>query len=168
VTIADLEHLEVDCDVKEDYISRVRIGQPAEVGVDAVPDRRYAGRVRQIIPMGDRARATIKVKVEILDADGRLFPEMGSTVYFLPDEEAGVEMPERRLFCPSAAVVRIDDQTYVWQVDAESRLTQIEIKAGDDRDGRTEVLGGLEGGERVVLRPPPELRGGQRVNVPEQ
>lgn len=168
VTIADLEHLEVDCDVKEDYISRVRIGQPAEVGVDAVPDRRYAGKVRQIIPMGDRARATIKVKVEIVDADGRLFPEMGSTVYFLPDEEVGAEVPERRLFCPSAAVVRIDDRTYVWQVDAESRLVQVEIKAGDDRDGRTEILGGLEGGERVVLRPPPELRSGQRVEVPEQ
>jgi RND family efflux transporter MFP subunit len=167
VTIADLEHLEVDCDVKEDYISRVRIGQPAEVAVDAVPDRRYAGKVRQVIPMGDRARATIKVKVEILDADGRLFPEMGSTVYFLPDEEVGAEVPERRLFCPSSAVVRIDDRTYVWQVDADSRLIQTEIKAGDDRDGRTEILGGLEGGERVVLRPPPELRSGQRVNVPE-
>ena len=81
VTIADLDHLEVDCDVKEDYISRVSQGSPAEVAVDAVPDRRYQGRVRKIIPMGDRARATIKVKVEILDADERLFPEMSSTVY---------------------------------------------------------------------------------------
>lgn len=68
VTIADLDHLEVECDVKEDYISRVTIGQGTEVAVDAVPDRRYAGRVRKIIPMGDRARATIKVKVEILGA----------------------------------------------------------------------------------------------------
>ena len=51
--------------------------------VDAVPDRRYKGRVRKIIPMGDRARATIKVKVEIVDADERLFPEMSGTVLLL-------------------------------------------------------------------------------------
>jgi multidrug resistance efflux pump len=59
------EHLEVDCDVKEDYINRIRQEAPVEVAVDAVPDLRYKGRVRKIIPMGDRARATIKVKVEI-------------------------------------------------------------------------------------------------------
>ena len=65
VTIADLEHLEVDCDVKEDFISRVAQGQVAEVAVDAVPGRRYRGVVRKVIPMGDRARATVKVRVEI-------------------------------------------------------------------------------------------------------
>lgn len=54
VTVADLEHLEVECDVKEDYISRVTPGQTAEVAVDAVPKFRYQGRVRKIIPMGDR------------------------------------------------------------------------------------------------------------------
>ena len=165
VTIADLEHLEVDCDVKEDYISRVKIGQPAEVAVDAVPDRRFTGRVRQVIPMGDRARATIKVKVEILDADERLFPEMGSTVYFLPDETAEVELPERRLFCPSAAVITEGDQSYVWRVDAEQQVQPVEVRVGGGRDGRVEILSGLSGGEQVVVRPPAELRSGQRVRV---
>ncbi|MBC8115872.1 MAG: efflux RND transporter periplasmic adaptor subunit, partial [Candidatus Saccharimonas sp.] len=66
VTVADLEHLEVECDVKEDFISRIVPGQTTEVAVDAVPGFRYQGRVRKIIPMGDRARATIKVKVEIV------------------------------------------------------------------------------------------------------
>src|SRR6185295_11917375 len=76
VTVADLEHLEVDCDVKEDYISRVKVDHPAEVAVDAVPGHRYQARVRKIIPMGDRARATIKVKVAIAKVDDRLFPNM--------------------------------------------------------------------------------------------
>jgi RND family efflux transporter MFP subunit len=101
VTIADLDNLEVDCDVKEDYISRVRSGQQAEVVVDAVPGRRYRGEVRKVIPMGDRARATIKVKVKIIDVDDRLFPDMSSTVYFLPDQSQDQPVSEApRTFCP--------------------------------------------------------------------
>jgi RND family efflux transporter MFP subunit len=170
VTIADLDHLEVDCDVKEDYISRVAIGQPAEVAVDAVPDRRYQGKVRKIIPMGDRARATIKVKVEILDADERLFPEMSSTVYFLPQEtDEAKQIAERRIFCPTDAVVAESEAgpSYVWLVDDDNRLRRAEVKPGADASGRTEILDGLAGGERAVIRPPPDLREGQLVKVVE-
>jgi RND family efflux transporter MFP subunit len=169
-TIADLEHLEVDCDVKEDYISRVVIGQPAEVAVDAVPDRRYKGKVRKIIPMGDRARATIKVKVEILDADERLFPEMSSTVYFLPQEsEAAQEIPARRIYCPTDAILSESEAgpSYVWLVDDESRLRRVAVKAGVESTGRTEILEGLSGGEQAVIRPPAEVREGQLVKVVE-
>lgn len=168
VTIADLDHLEVDCDVKEDYISRVAAGQPAEVAVDAVPDRRYEGRVRKIIPMGDRVRATIKVKVEIVDSDGRLFPEMSSTVYFLPDEsELPEETTQRRIFCPTEAVLNDGDRTFVWFVDDDERLRQIDVEVGEAKNGQTEVRGGLSGGERVVMRPPPDLQSGQLVKVSE-
>lgn len=168
VTIADLEHLEVDSDVKEDYISRVKIGQGAEVAVDAVPSRRYTGKVRKIIPMGDRARATIKVKVEIVDADAALFPEMSSTVYFLPDETGEVkDVPERRIFCPSDALVTEGEVTFVWLVDEEERLRRVDVTAGVENDGRTEILKGLSGAERVVARPAAELRSGQLVKVSE-
>jgi RND family efflux transporter MFP subunit len=168
VTIADLDHLEVDCDVKEDYISRVEVGQPAEVAVDAVPDRRYEGRVRKIIPMGDRARATIKVKVEIVDSDGRLFPEMSSTVYFLPDKsELPEETTERRIFCPSEAVVTEGERIFVWLVDDEDRLQQVDVETGEANNGQTEILGGLSGGERVVMRPPANLKTSQLVKVSE-
>lgn len=68
--------------------------------MDAVPDRRYLGKVRKIIPMGDRARATVKVKVEILDADVRLFPDMSSTVYFLGEKsKASTKQDQSRVFC---------------------------------------------------------------------
>jgi RND family efflux transporter MFP subunit len=167
VTIADLDHLEVDCDVKEDYISRVVIGQPAEVSVDAVPDRRYAGKVRKIIPMGDRARATIKVKVEILDSDERLFPEMSSTVYFLPERSEAKKPAERRLFCPTDAILEEDEKDYVWLVDDKQQVQRAEVKLGNANDGQTEILGGLDGGERVVIAPPANLSGGQVVKVSE-
>jgi RND family efflux transporter MFP subunit len=168
VTIADLERLEVDCDVKEDYIGRVVSGRPAEIAVDAVPDRRYKGRVRKIIPMGDRARATIKVKVEITDADERLFPDMSGTVYFLPDETERPEQPaERRIFCPTDAIVRDGEMSHVWVVDEEDRVQRSEVKIGGANDGRTEILGGLDGGERVVVSPPPDLRDRQLVKVSE-
>jgi RND family efflux transporter MFP subunit len=167
VTIADLDHLEVDCDVKEDFISRVTVGQTAEVAVDAVPSRRYNGQVRKIIPMGDRARATIKVKVEILDGDGRLFPDMSSTVYFLPDESQQRETAERRLFCPTDAIVADAGKSYVWLVDDDDRVQRVEIGTGVANDGRTEILSGLSGSEQVVVRPPAELRQGQLVKSTE-
>jgi RND family efflux transporter MFP subunit len=167
-TIADLDHLEVECDVKEDYISRVRIGQPAEVAVDAVPDRRYTGKVRKIIPMGNRARATIKVQVEILDADEHLFPEMGSTVFFLPDDSADTaEKPDRRIYCPTDALVSDGEREYVWLVDREGRIEPADVRTGNANDGQTEVFEGLSGGERVILRPSPDLHAGQRVKVAE-
>ena len=65
VTLADLLHLEVETDVKEDYVSRVKKDQPVSISVDAVPNRRFGGRVRTIIPMGDRAKGTVKVKVRL-------------------------------------------------------------------------------------------------------
>jgi RND family efflux transporter MFP subunit len=168
VTVADLERLEVDCDVKEDYISRVIAGRLAEVAVDAVPDRRFKGRVRKIIPMGDRARATIKVKVEILDADERLFPEMSGTVYFLPDEsEMAAETAERRVFCATDAIVKKADSAYVWLVGEGDRLQRKNIEIAGANDGRTEVLAGLEGGEKVVVGPSAETKEGQLVKLAE-
>jgi len=166
VMIADLQRLEVDCDVKEDYISRVLSGSPAEVAVDAVPNRRYAARVRKVIPMGDRARATIKVKVQIIDADERLFPDMSAKVYFLPEpQDKPKEVRERRVFCDREAIVGSGDQQAVWTVDNDLRVKRAIVSVGEDRDGRTEVLDGLSGGERVVINPSPELRDGQLVKL---
>ncbi|MGE0755816.1 MAG: efflux RND transporter periplasmic adaptor subunit [Pirellulaceae bacterium] len=169
VTVADLEHLEVDCDVKEDYISRISSGQAAEVAVDAVPGKRYQAQVRKIIPMGDRARATIKVKVAITNVDDRLFPDMSATVYFLPPaaEQAATDAPAeavRRVFCDTSAVHRDDGGTFVWIVDDSGRLRRQDVAAGAERDGRTEILEGLAGEEPVVIAPP-DARSGQLVNV---
>ncbi len=165
VTVADLEHLEVDCDVKEDFISRIVPGQAAEVAVDAVPERRYEGRVRKIIPMGDRARATIKVKVEIVEPDDRLFPDMSATVHFLPEGSAASE-PDAppRVFCDSEAIQRDAQGTFVWVLDADNRLRRQDVTVGAERDRRLEVTSGLEGTERVVIAPP-NAQAGLRVKA---
>jgi RND family efflux transporter MFP subunit len=172
VTIADLHHLEVDCDVKEDFISRVHEGQLAEVAVDAVPDRAYAGRVRKIIPMGDRARATIKVKVEILEPDERLFPEMSGRVFFLPDQtDEPAPADRRRLLCPAQAIVSPsppeERSPYVWLVNDQQRVQPRPVEIGGSRDDVVEITAGLDGSETVVVNPPP-LRPGQLVKVADQ
>ena len=168
VTIADLDHLEVDCDVKEDYISRVTEGQLAEVAVDAVPDQRFKGKVRKIIPMGDRARATVKVRVEILDADGRLFPEMSSTVYFLGQQtEASTKQDQSRVFSLTNAIVSNETESYVWTLTSEGRTRKTVIETGESKDGRTEITRGLSGGEKVVVSPPSELQEGALVKAAE-
>lgn len=165
VTVADLEHLEVECDVKEDYISRISQGQNAEVAVDAVPKFRYQGRVRKIIPMGDRARATIKVQVEIVNVDARLFPNMSATVYFLPDDaEVSTEKPTRRVFCDTDAIRADDAGRFVWIADESDRIRRQDVATGSERDKRTEITQGLSGGERVVIAPP-GLESGQLVKI---
>lgn len=164
VTIADLEHLEVDCDVKEDFISRVTAGQMAEISVDAVPDRRYRGTVRKVIPMGDRARATVKVRVAFQDADQKLFPEMSATVYFLPEGQTQpVEHPAPRIFCPNDALHSANDQTWVWIVNREDRLQKTTVQIAERREDRTEIASGLTGGEKVVVSKPQDFRDGLAV-----
>lgn len=157
-TLADLSHLEVDTDVKEDFISRIVIGQPAEIAVDSVPDRRYQGTLRQIIPMGDRARGTIKVKVAILDADEKLFPEMSATVHFLPEKEEGEsEVKASTIYIQEDAIVSSEGgSSFVWQV-KQGRVQRVGVELGPLQEGQYPVLNGLSGGEKVVLGPPENL-----------
>ncbi len=164
-TIADLDHLEIEVDVQEDFISRVTEGQEAEISVDAVQDKKYHGIVRKIIPMGDRARATIKVKVTIRDADALLFPEMAGTVFFLPTEGKQDVSDEPRTFCPASAVV-VDDngQQFVWIVDKDKLAQKLDVEAGQRNDDRIEILTGLVGSERVVTNPE-DLQVGTPVSV---
>ncbi len=157
-TIADLEHLQIECDVKEDFISRVSEGQEADISVDAVPSKKYHGTVYKIIPMGDRARATIKVQVDIDDADALLFPEMSGTAYFLPSQNNTQISDAPRIFCPVSSVATNSDeqgseQSYVWVADKEKRAQRLPVTVGEERNGQHEVLSGLSGSERVISNP---------------
>jgi hypothetical protein len=109
--------------------------------------------------MGDRARATVKVKVEIVDVDSRLFPEMSSTVYFLPNQSEEVkEKEESRVFCPSEAVVVTEKESYVWILTDQERTKKTMVVTAESRDGRTEITSGLTGGEKVIVKPAKELQ----------
>jgi RND family efflux transporter MFP subunit len=163
VTMADLATLEVEVDVNEAYIAQVRNGQSARITLDAYPDTSFAGRVRQVVPTADRQKATVLVKVSILDRDPRILPEMGAKVVFLR-ETAPANAEPRRVLVPGAAVVRADGATSVWVIENE-RVTARPVTLGDARGTDLEVRDGLTGGEPVVLRPPAGLKPGARVRV---
>jgi multidrug efflux pump subunit AcrA (membrane-fusion protein) len=101
VAVADLDTLEVEVDVAEANVARLQPNQPAEVVVEAFPDRKYEGLLRQVIPTADRTRATVMVKVTILDKDANLKPEMSAKVTFVePAPSAVVASNERLVVVP--------------------------------------------------------------------
>ena len=117
--------------------------------------------------MGDRARATIKVQVVINDADQLLVPELAGNEYFLPTAQESEISDQPRIFCVSTAVTQDPkgDQ-FVWVVDPEKRARKISVRTGDDRDGRTEIIEGLTGNERVIVNPQ-DLQEGAPLKVAE-
>ena len=163
VTMADLASLEVEIDVNESYIAQVRNGQPARIALDAYPDTSFAGNVRQVVPTADRQKATVQVKVSILDRDPRILPEMGAKVLFAKDGGEAASRPWRVLV-PAEALVRSGGSASVWVVE-DGRAAARAVETGIERDGRVEVRSGLSGGESVVLRPPAGLRDGARVRA---
>ena len=168
VTIADLRHMDVETDISENLMSRVELGQPAEVSVSANPNKRYRGRLRQIIPMGDRTRGTVKVKVEILDPDEKLFPELAATVHFLPFKTGTqAETSKAYLFVPKSAVFQENGHDYVWIVGKKSRVKKREVEVATTREELARVESGLSAGETVVLNPPKVFKENEEVRIAE-
>jgi RND family efflux transporter MFP subunit len=165
VTMADLATLEVEVDVNEAYIAQIRNTQPARIILDAYPDTSFAGRVRQVVPTADRRKATVQVKVSILDSDPRILPEMGAKVVFEHGEntEATASAP-RRVLVPREAVVATAEGGRVWIVE-EGKAASRPVDIGAERNGRTGIRRGLGGGESVIVSPPTGLRDGDRVRV---
>jgi RND family efflux transporter MFP subunit len=164
VTMADLSTLEVEVDVNEAYIAQIRGGQPARITLDAYPDTSFSGRVRQVVPTADRQKATVQVKVSILDHDSRILPEMGAKVLFESQGEGPLHTAPRRVLVPSAALVQAEGVARVWVI-ANGKVSSRTVDLGPSREDQIEVRSGLEGGESVVLSPPPVLRNGARVRV---
>lgn len=168
VTLANLDLLEVETDITEAQISKVAIGQPAEVMVTASPGRRYQGRVRKIVPLGDRARATVKVYVQILDPDERLFPELVAIVNFLPNKERSEAKTQvSGLFVPKSAVQEAGDTATVWRIDSDKTIHKVKVLTTPKSDDLLKVEDGLKAGDRVVLNPGPEMSENMKVSLPD-
>jgi RND family efflux transporter MFP subunit len=170
VTMADLTTLEVEVDVNEAYIARVKKDGPATITLDAYPDTSFRGAVRQVVPTADRQRATVQVKVSILDRDPRILPEMGARVDFLEDSVAsGPEAPAAgppRFRVPAAAVREVGGESVVWLV-RNGRLEQRTVQAGPVSAGFREVRSGLAGGEQLLVGGVEKPEAGMRVEVGE-
>jgi RND family efflux transporter MFP subunit len=171
ITLAKLDELEVDTDVKEDYLGQLRKGQPTQVLVDAVPNHRYKGKLREIIPMGDRTRGIVKVKVQIIDPDERLFPELSATVLFLPDAAETYQPEEKSVFIPATAIQDSEGNKFVWVAtiaEGQGTVRKVEVTTtGEPNEGLVEIKSGLSGGEQVVVNPPPGLKDGEQIKLAE-
>jgi multidrug efflux pump subunit AcrA (membrane-fusion protein) len=159
--MADLTTLEVEVDVNEAYIAQIGDAQAARITLDAYPDTSFSGRVRQVVPTADRQKATVLVKVSILDRDPRILPEMGAKVVFEAEQAGRVAAP-RRVFVPQATVSQVDGRSAVWVVENGAvRLQGVDV--GPTRGDRVEVRQGLVGGESLVLSPPASMKNGLKV-----
>ena len=167
VALADLATLEVEADVAEANVAKVSNGQPAEVTVEAIPDRRYKAVLRQVIPTADRTKATVQVKVTILEKDEDLKPEMSAKVTFLePDKKPAKTAASTApvVLVPQEAVVSRDGKTLVFLV-REGKAQAREVSTGVERQGQVVIRTGLSGGESVISRPPETLKDGDAVRV---
>jgi HlyD family secretion protein len=166
VALADLDTLEVEADVAEANVARLTDEQPAEVTVEAFPGQTYKAVLRQVIPTADRTKATVQVKVTILDKDTNLKPEMSAKVTFLEREQkAASGAPAAPVVSvPAEAVVTRNGKQVVFEV-RETAVKLREIVAGTERQGQYTVKQGLSGGEVLVSRPPETMKDGDEVKV---
>lgn len=167
-TIVDMDSLEVDVDVNEAYIGRVKPGMPAEAVLDAYPDWKIPAHVIAIVPAADRGKATIKVRVALEQKDARIVPDMGVRVAFLEHKVATVKAPLRGVLVPAAAIVRRDGHSVVFVLDGkvarQRRVTPAEQAYGDLRL----LPEGVTVGESVVISPPAAVQEGSAVQTSMQ
>jgi RND family efflux transporter MFP subunit len=165
-TIADMNSLQVEADVSESNLEQVKAGQPCEIQLDALPDKRFRGEVHMVIPTADRTKATVMVKVRFVDKDPRILPEMSAKVAFLSKAVSPEEEKPRTTINPAAVVSRNGKSTAF--VIKEGRVEEQEIATGEKLGDLLVVTGGVKAGDRVVLNPPKGLKSGSRVKQAEK
>jgi RND family efflux transporter MFP subunit len=163
-TIVDMDSLEIEVDVNESYIARVKPGQPAMAVLDAYAEWQIPAQVRTVIPTADRQKATVKVRVAFERLDPRILPDMGVKVTFLGDEVSHSPDGGTRVRVPRAALQMEDSSPAVF-VYHDGRVERRAVRLGQVRGDEQEVIAGLSGGEQVVTTRLGELRDGQRVQL---
>ena len=162
-TIVDMKSLEIEVDVNESYINRVRPGQPVSATLDAYPDWQIPANVITLVPTADRQKATVLVRIGFQKLDPRILPDMGVKVTFLREAEASdAPVAQSVTLVPQAAVRKDGDASFVFVVRQDTVERRAIKTAGTDGD-RLEVVAGLKGGDRVVISPPPELSEGMLI-----
>lgn len=162
VTMADTKDLQVELDISESDINKVKLEQAAWIVPDAYPDRTYHGVLEEVAPEANRQKATIQVKVKVQDPDDHLRPEMSAKVTFLQAPQAATE--RSRVLVPKAAVLQRDGHAVVFLA-KESRAVSRPVTVGGEYSGYIEILQGLQGGEAVVVKGQEELKEGHKIVV---
>jgi len=163
-TIVDMASIEIEVDVNESYIARVRTGQPVTAVLDAYPDWQIPAKVRTVIPTADRQKATVKVRATFDKLDPRILPDMGVKVTFLGEERGAPVAGAPRVLVSRAALVEDGGTTTVY-VHRAGRVERRAVRLGQARGNEHEVVAGLAEGEQVVITNAKQLRDGQAVRV---
>ncbi|MGH8111892.1 MAG: efflux RND transporter periplasmic adaptor subunit [Rhodanobacteraceae bacterium] len=162
-TVVDMNSLEVDVDVNETYISRVKPDMPVTAVLDAYPDWKIPAHVIAIIPSADKAKATVKVRIALDEKDPRIIPQMGVRVSFL-ERAAKNAKPLPGVLVPKSAIVQRGG-THVVFVVANSHAERKPVTIGADFSDMQQVTQGLDAGTEVVTAPPAGLKDGEKVTV---
>jgi HlyD family secretion protein len=165
-TIVDMNSNEIEVDVNESYIARVKDGQPVTAILDAYPDWEIPSKVRTIIPTADRQKATVKVRISFLKLDPRILPDMGIKVTFLgaePDKKPGADAVAAPLVSQSA--LRDDNGKKIVFLVKNDRVERRAITVGNNRGSDAEIVAGLAVGDTVVTKGPTDLHDGQVVEI---
>jgi len=167
VALADLNDLQVELDIAQDDFSKLSRDQKGVVTTDAFPDRKYDGQIAEISPEADRQKATVQIKVKILNPDSYLRPDMNATVKFLaePKQQTGNSQPAG-VFVPTTAVRDRDGKKVVFLAyNGKALMRQVQILA--QRSGGL-LVSGLNGGEDVITAGPADLKDGAKIKIKGQ
>jgi HlyD family secretion protein len=167
VTIVEFSTLYVGADVNESNLARLSPKQPADITLDAVPDKTYHGYLRQIVPAADRQKATVRVKVAFSDADERILPDLSARVAFTSQPTEG-KTGRSRVVAPKGVLATVNGRTGVFRV-VEGRAKFQPVEVGREVLGQVEVTQGLQGGERLIaLAGGIQIKEGDKVRIEGQ
>jgi RND family efflux transporter MFP subunit len=171
-TIVDMHSNEIEVDVNESYIARVENGQQVTATLDAYPDKPFPAKVRTVIPTADRQKATVKVRITIIDLEKYNFilPDMGVKVAFLENEQPAAKDkakdkgPQAVAFIPKNAVRSDSGASFVFRVQ-DGKVERRAVSLGLDRGTEVAVLSGIAPGDSLVVKGPEGLHDGDRVEI---
>jgi RND family efflux transporter MFP subunit len=163
-TLVDMASNEIEVDVNENYIARVKPGQEVTAILDAYPDWKIPCRVRTIIPTADRQKATVEVRIAFDKLDPRILPDMGVKVTFLGDEDKQAKTAPAGVMVAPSAVRDDGGQKIVFVVNGD-HVERHGVKVGTTNGGQTQILAGLTPGDTVVVAGPADLRDGEAVAI---
>ncbi len=167
VAIADMNSLEAEVDVNEANVGQLFQGYPADITVQAIPDHTYKGVLRQVIPTADRTKATVTVKVSILDKDRLIKPEMSCNVTFLEPQKKGDQkgaVAMRIVTAPKDAIVSRNGKQVVYVIE-NNKAHEVAVTTGNELKGRVIIKSGLAGTETLVNNPPQKVQDGSSVKI---
>jgi HlyD family secretion protein len=167
VALADLNDIQVELDISQDDFARLSPRQKGIVTTDAFPDRKYNGEISEIAPEANRQKATVQVKVQILNPDDYLRPEMNATVKFLAKDDNKSSSPQPTGAFVLGAAVKDRDGKKVVFIAFNDKAVMKPVNVIGTRSGGF-VVSGLIGGENVITAGPADLKDGQKITIKGQ